>query len=218
MLTADLDFALVFSGLCEIIGSCIRNHVSGVLPNAFESRIAIWGLIPDLPWMTLLSVCRVTPSTSAPSVTDRPKGSRHGVRILRPGWGGFFIGMVFCSLLVACLVPGAPLIAHFAMSWVLRTSEFRRAQSWRSLAHTFPKDAHVWGTQATVPVTCPSVRRARPSLRVRPGLRLRRQLPGVPPFQMQGASSKTCAPPADRRSPPTRAHPTRPHAPQRTRS
>src|SRR5712692_3366584 len=53
--------------------------------------------------MTLLSVCRVTPSASAPSVTDRPKGSRHAVRILRPGWGGFFIGMVFCSLLATCL-------------------------------------------------------------------------------------------------------------------
>src|SRR5216683_329298 len=54
--------------------------------------------------MTLLRVCRVTPRTSAPSVTDMPKGSRHAVRILRPGCGGFFMGMVFCSLLVACLV------------------------------------------------------------------------------------------------------------------
>src|ERR1700675_1390896 len=54
--------------------------------------------------MTLLSVCRVTPRTSAPAVTDRPKGSRHAVRILRPGCGGFFIGMVFCSLFIAYLV------------------------------------------------------------------------------------------------------------------
>src|SRR2546425_45905 len=43
-------------------------------------------------------------------------------------------------------------------------------------------------------VTCPSVRRARPLLRVRPGLRPGRQLRVVPAFQMQGASSKTCEP------------------------
>src|SRR2546425_3859081 len=67
-------------------------------------------------------------------------------------------------------------------------------------------------------VTCPSVRRARPLLRVRPGLRPGRQLRVVPAFQMQGASSKTCEPSADRRSPPTNARPTRPHALRRTRS
>jgi hypothetical protein len=44
--------------------------------------------------MTLLRVCRVTPSTFAPSVTDNPKGSRHAVLMLRPGCGWFFIGMV----------------------------------------------------------------------------------------------------------------------------
>src|SRR5713226_5094508 len=56
-------------------------------------------------------------------------------------------------------------------------------------------------------VTCPSVRRAKPLLRVRPGLRPPRQLRGVPPFQMPAASSKTCEPSADRRSPPAIAHP-----------
>src|SRR5271169_2330186 len=43
--------------------------------------------------MTLLSVCRLTPRTSAPWVTERPKASRQALRILRPGCGGFFIGM-----------------------------------------------------------------------------------------------------------------------------
>src|SRR5271166_3535287 len=51
--------------------------------------------------MTLLSVCRLTPRTSAPSVTDRPKGSRQSFLTMRPGCAGFFIGMVSpCSGLV----------------------------------------------------------------------------------------------------------------------
>jgi site-specific recombinase XerD len=66
------------------------SHVSGVLPNAFVSRMAISGLMPDLPLMTLLSACRVTPSSFAPSVTDSPDGSRHALRTIRPGWAGFF--------------------------------------------------------------------------------------------------------------------------------
>src|ERR1700733_2127661 len=76
---------------------CIRSQVSGVLPNAFESRIAISGLMPDLPLITLVRVCRETPRAFAPSVTDKPKGSRHAFFMLRPGWGGLFIGIVACS-------------------------------------------------------------------------------------------------------------------------
>lgn len=45
--------------------SCIRNQVSSVLPNALVSRIAISGLMPDLPLTILLSACRVTPRTFA---------------------------------------------------------------------------------------------------------------------------------------------------------
>src|ERR1017187_10427593 len=75
----------------------MRNHVSGVLPNALVSRIAISGLIPDLPLTTLLSACRVTPKTFAPAVTDRPKGSRQSCRTMRPGCTGFFIGRVLLS-------------------------------------------------------------------------------------------------------------------------
>src|SRR5208337_5302647 len=72
----------------------MRSHVSAVLPKALASRIAISGLIAALPFTTLLRACRVTPRTFAPSVTDNPKGSRQAVRMLRPGWGGFFMGMV----------------------------------------------------------------------------------------------------------------------------
>ena len=54
----------------------MRSHVSAVLPNALVSRIAISGLMLDLPLTTLLSACRVTPRTLAPAVTDSPKGSR----------------------------------------------------------------------------------------------------------------------------------------------
>src|SRR5690348_8198396 len=71
----------------------MRNHVSGVLPKALESRMAISGLIPDFPVTILFKVCRVTPRTFAPLVTDKPKGSRQSCRTMSPGCGGFFIGM-----------------------------------------------------------------------------------------------------------------------------
>src|SRR5271154_647789 len=53
--------------------TCIRSHVSSALPNALVSQIAISGLMPDLPFTTLLSACRVTPRIFAASVTERPK-------------------------------------------------------------------------------------------------------------------------------------------------
>src|SRR5580704_14213277 len=49
----------------------------------------------DFPAMTLLRAWRETPRILAPSEIDSPRGSRHALRILRPGCGGFFIGMVF---------------------------------------------------------------------------------------------------------------------------
>src|ERR1019366_3316962 len=69
------------------------NHVSSVLPKALVSRIAISGLMPDLPLTMLLRVCRVTPRIFAPAVTDRPSGSRQALRTMRPGCAGFFMGM-----------------------------------------------------------------------------------------------------------------------------
>src|ERR1019366_1077247 len=54
--------------------------------------------------MTLLSVCRLTPRTSAPSVTDRPKGSRQSCRTMRPGCTGFFMGITSPPLLPSVVV------------------------------------------------------------------------------------------------------------------
>jgi len=66
-------------------------------------------------------------------------------------------------------------------------------------------------------ITCVSVRRARRWLRVRPGLRFRRQSRVAPGIRKPGTSSRTCERPTDHRSPPTRAHPTRPIALRTTR-
>src|SRR5579862_3274465 len=55
----------------------------------------------DLPAMTLLRAWRVTPRILAPSEIDSPRGSRHALRMLRPGCGGFFMVMgVFSFSLV----------------------------------------------------------------------------------------------------------------------
>src|SRR5690348_15179874 len=89
----------------------MRNQVSAVLPKAFDSRIAISGLMPDLPFTTLLSACRVTPSTLAPAVTESPKGSRQSWRTTRPGCTGFFMGMEFSSSLMV--------VNHFNVKGIL---------------------------------------------------------------------------------------------------
>ena len=49
------------------------------------------GLMPLLPFATLVSVCRVMPRTFAPSVMVIPKGSRQALLMLRPECGRFFI-------------------------------------------------------------------------------------------------------------------------------
>jgi hypothetical protein len=81
VLAADLDLILV-----------LADGVSGVLPKAFVSRIAISGLMPALPLTMLLRVRGVTPRILAPAVTERP---RHALRTIRPGCAGFFMGMSF---------------------------------------------------------------------------------------------------------------------------
>src|SRR5579859_1051075 len=78
----------------------MRNQVSAVLPKALDSRIAISGLMPDLPFTTLLRACRVTPSTFAPAVTESPRGSRQSWRTTWQGWTGVFMGMEFSSSLM----------------------------------------------------------------------------------------------------------------------
>ena len=59
-----------------------------------SGEIAAW------PFNTLESVWRATPKTFDASVTLKPSGSRQFPLMLRPGWDGFFIGMVSNSSLV----------------------------------------------------------------------------------------------------------------------
>jgi len=74
---------------------CIRSQVSGVLPKALNSRIAISGEIPDFSLTMLLSAWRETPKSLAAFVTERSRGSRQSNLTMRPGCTGFFIGMAF---------------------------------------------------------------------------------------------------------------------------
>jgi hypothetical protein len=92
MVTAHFDFALVLAGGGEVVGKLHSQPRSGVLPNALDSRIAICGLIPDLPLITLLRVRRLMPRTFAPLVTDNPNDSRQAVLIAASGVRGVFHG------------------------------------------------------------------------------------------------------------------------------
>ena len=98
----------------------------------------------------------------------------------------------------------------------------QRPRAWSPMSEMSSTAAPASGITQTTPGTCYliclSVRRARRLLRVRPGLRPRLELRGAPGIQMQGTSSKPCEPSTDRRSPPTYAHPTRPHALRTPRS
>ena len=59
-------------------------------PNAFSTRSAISGDRWARSLRSVESVARVTPSTSAAPVTDRPNGSMISCRMKLPGWAGFF--------------------------------------------------------------------------------------------------------------------------------
>lgn len=59
--------------------SCIRNHVSSVLPNAFVSRIAISGLIPDFPLTMLLSACCHRQAQRHKAIMPNDATGMHGV-------------------------------------------------------------------------------------------------------------------------------------------
>jgi len=50
--TSHFDFVFAAAGLGQVVG----DHVSAVLPNAFERLIAISGLMPDRPLITFVSV------------------------------------------------------------------------------------------------------------------------------------------------------------------
>src|ERR1700730_10276891 len=78
----------------------MRCHVSAPPPNALSSRIAISGEMPRRSLTNSDKALRETPSAFAPSVTLNPRGSRHSCWTIRPGCGGFFIGMVSFLLVV----------------------------------------------------------------------------------------------------------------------
>lgn len=59
--------------------------------NLGDSRTAISGDIPRLPFTSSESVLRATPSAAAASVILRPKGSMHSRKTMPPGCGGFFM-------------------------------------------------------------------------------------------------------------------------------
>jgi hypothetical protein len=50
VLPLHLDLVFVLRAAARSQASCIPSHVSGVLPKALVSRIAISGLMPDLPF------------------------------------------------------------------------------------------------------------------------------------------------------------------------
>src|ERR1039458_1216542 len=77
----------------------MRTHISGLGPNAFDSRTAISADMPAFSLTRLLTVWRATPSTLAASVTVKPNGSRKSWRTMRPGCGWFFMG-IFVPLMV----------------------------------------------------------------------------------------------------------------------
>jgi hypothetical protein len=56
-----------------------------------ESRIAISGLMPALPFKMVESVFLATPKDLAASVTVRLKGSMQNSLMISPGWGGLYI-------------------------------------------------------------------------------------------------------------------------------
>jgi hypothetical protein len=58
VLAFHLDFVFILAHSGKVIGKLHSQPCFGGLPKAFISQIAISGLIPDFPWMTLLSACR----------------------------------------------------------------------------------------------------------------------------------------------------------------
>src|SRR4029077_10912523 len=67
--------------------ACWFIQLSADVSKAMDRRTAISGLMPVRPFNKLDSVLRLTPSALAASVTLTPKGSRHNVRKISPGWG-----------------------------------------------------------------------------------------------------------------------------------
>jgi hypothetical protein len=75
--------------------------VSIFTPNAFSMRSAISPERSALPFSRLDRAGRETFRAAAAAVTDKPAGWIISVRMKSPGWGGFFMGIVFApSVLV----------------------------------------------------------------------------------------------------------------------
>jgi hypothetical protein len=88
MLPANLDPAFVPAGGGQVPGKLHPQPRLLRAAEGFAEPDPISGLMPDLPLMMLLRVCRVTPGTFAPAVTERPKGSaNHAGQCGRDGAG-----------------------------------------------------------------------------------------------------------------------------------
>jgi hypothetical protein len=94
------DFTLVLPRCGQVIGKLHPQPRFFGASKRLGQPDSHLGIMPDLPVITLLNACRVTPRIFAPSEIDNPKGSRHPFLMLRPGCGGFFIGMTCFSWLV----------------------------------------------------------------------------------------------------------------------
>src|SRR6185437_5888237 len=84
--------------------ACWTSQLSALPPKALDSRTAISGEIPLLPFTSSESVTRETPSAWAASVIVKPNGSMHSSRTKLPGCGGFFIGIVCLGSVVIHIV------------------------------------------------------------------------------------------------------------------
>jgi hypothetical protein len=69
-----------------------------------------------LPFSRLDNAGRDTFSAAAAAVTDRPAGWMISVRMKSPGWGGFFMGIVFAPSVLVVVFQIK--VTYFALSGV----------------------------------------------------------------------------------------------------
>jgi len=67
----------------------MRNHVSGVLPKALVSRIAISGLMPELAVDDVIERLAGDADNLGPFGNGQAQGSRQSCRTMRPDAQGF---------------------------------------------------------------------------------------------------------------------------------
>ena len=95
-LKADVSMSSVMAerALLEGIGCFVVQAPKESARSAPTIRTAISGPMPERPAMRLCSCWRVTPSAFAAALIETPSASISSP-IISPGWGGFFIGMVW---------------------------------------------------------------------------------------------------------------------------